>query len=177
MRRGLETAVRLGYCGTPRGNGEQQIGLTFGTPRQSSTLPGAGEHELAGTRSHRDRLWQLIYASAFGRSISSEEAQQQSGDSSPLETNFPTQLRLADEIADARYANAKDVGIHDRLVKEIETARRDQAQIAEELVKLENEDLKLRQQWTGEWDGLGFEPLSPLEMKEWMQARQAILDR
>ena len=40
MRRGLETGLRLGYCGTPRGNGEQQIGLTFGTPRQSSTLPG-----------------------------------------------------------------------------------------------------------------------------------------
>ena len=39
MRRGLETGLRLGYCGTPRGNGEQQIGLTFGTPRQSSTLP------------------------------------------------------------------------------------------------------------------------------------------
>src|SRR5713101_7016550 len=39
MRRGLETGLRLGYCGPPRGNGEQQIGLTFGTPRQSSTLP------------------------------------------------------------------------------------------------------------------------------------------
>jgi len=48
MRRGLETGLRLGYCGTPRGNGEQQIGLTFGTPRQSSTLPIRGRR-----KSHR----------------------------------------------------------------------------------------------------------------------------
>src|SRR5947207_2858124 len=49
MRRGLETGLRLGYCGTPRGNGEQQIGLTFGTPRQSSTLPGT-DAALRGLR-------------------------------------------------------------------------------------------------------------------------------
>ena len=54
------------------------------------------------------------------QTLSSEAAQQQSGDSSPLGSNFATQLRLADEIADVRFANAKDVAIHDRLVKEIE---------------------------------------------------------
>ena len=41
MRRGLETDSRFGYRGTPRGNGEQQLGWTFGIPRQSSTRPAS----------------------------------------------------------------------------------------------------------------------------------------
>jgi uncharacterized protein YhaN len=145
--------------------------------RLAGNIGGAGENELIEIRSHRDRLWALIYASAFEKTLSSEAAQEQSGDSSPLGSNFATRLRLADEIADVRFANAKDVAIHDRLVKEIETARRDQIRIAEESARLESEDRELREKWVSEWPALGFEPLSPVEMKEWMQTRQTILDR
>ena len=88
----------------------------------------------------------------------------------PLGQNFANQLRRADEIADARFANAKDVAIHDRLVKEIEAARGEQARIGEELARLDVEDRRLRQEWVSEWPQLGFEPLAPAEMKEWMQA-------
>ena len=99
------------------------------------------------------------------------------GDSSPLGSNFATHLRRADEIADVRFANAKGVAIHDRLVKEIETARQDQVRITDDIGRLENEARELRQKWASEWPALGFDPLSPLEMKEWMQSRQGILDR
>jgi len=145
--------------------------------RLAANIGGAGESELVEIRSQRDRLWALIYASAFEKTLSSEAAQQQSGDSSPIGPNFATQLRLADEIADVRFANAKDVAIHDRLVKEIETARGDQLRIADETARLETDDRKLHQKWVSEWPALAFEPLSPVEMKEWMQARQTILDR
>jgi len=64
MRRGLETGLRLGYCGTPRGNGEQQIGLTFGTPRQSSTLLGVSyvmnQSVAARMKSPRPRFSELL---------------------------------------------------------------------------------------------------------------------
>ena len=145
--------------------------------RLAGNIGGAGENELIEIRSHRDRLLALIYSSAFEKTLSSEAAQQQSGDSFPLGPNFATRLRLADEIADVRFANAKDVAIHDRLVKDIETARRDQKRLAEETGRLENDDRELRQKWVREWPALGFIPLSPGEMKEWMQARQTILDR
>jgi len=142
-----------------------------------ANVGGVGESDLNEIRAHRDRLWALIYASTFEKTLSSEAAQQQSGESSPIGANFATQLRRADEIADLRFANAKDVAIHDRLVKEIEAARRDQLRLAEEIAQLESDDHELRQEWAGEWPALGFVPLSPIEMKEWMQTRQAILDR
>jgi uncharacterized protein YhaN len=145
--------------------------------RLAGDIGGAGENELTQIRSYRDRLWALIYASTFEKTLSSEAAQQESGDSSPLGPNFATQLRLADEIADVRFANAKDVAIHDRLVKDIDTARRDQVRIADDTARLESNDRELREKWVNEWSALGFEPLSPVEMKEWMQARQTILDR
>ncbi|MGD1097287.1 MAG: AAA family ATPase, partial [Bryobacteraceae bacterium] len=145
--------------------------------RLAGNISAAGEHELIEIRNHRDRLWALIYASRFETTLSSEAAQQQSGDSSPLGSNFATQLRLADEIADVRFANAKDVAIHDRLVKEIGTTSQDKVRIAEEVVRLENADRELREKWASEWPSLGFEPLSPVEMKEWIQTRQTILDR
>ena len=145
--------------------------------RLAANIGVAGESELNEIRTDRDRLWGLIYASAFEKTLSSEAAQQQSGGSSPIALNFAAQLRLADEISDVRFANAKDVAIHDRLVKEKETARRDQLRIADETARLEDNDRQLRQRWSSEWPALGFELLSPVEMKEWMQARQAILDR
>ncbi|MEO5925087.1 MAG: AAA family ATPase [Bryobacteraceae bacterium] len=144
--------------------------------RLAGNIGGAGENELSEIRGRRDRLWALIYAAAFEKTLSTEAAQQQSGDSSPIGPNFATQLRRADEIADVRFAYAKDVAIHDRLVKEIETARRDQLRIADEAARLESDDRELHQKWVSEWLALGFEPLSPVEMKEWMQSRQTILE-
>ena len=108
--------------------------------RLAGDIGGAGENELTQIRSYRNRLWALIYASTFEKTLSSEAAQQESGDSSPLGPNFATQLRLADEIADIRFANAKDVAIHDRLVKDVDTARRDQVRIADDTARLERND-------------------------------------
>jgi uncharacterized protein YhaN len=144
--------------------------------RLSNEVGESGENELAEVRTRRDQLWQLIRASVFDRTLSSEDAQQQSGSSVPLAEVFPEHLRRADEISDVRFANAKAVAIHDRLVKEINSGRDEQQKIEGELTRVGNEDSELRQRWTEEWDALGS-PLSPAEMKEWMQSRQVILDR
>ena len=108
--------------------------------------------------------------------MSSEDAQKQSGSSIPLAEIFSEHLRRADEIADLRFANAKDVAIHDRLVKEINSGRGEQQRIEGDLARLAGEDGELRQRWTEEWGALGSALLSPVEMKEWMQSRQGILD-
>jgi uncharacterized protein YhaN len=134
-------------------------------------------NEVGEVRTRRDRLWKLIRASVFDRTLSSEDAQQQSGSSVPLAEVFPEHLRRADEISDVRFANAKAVAIHDRLVKEINSGRDERQKIEGELTRVGNEDSKLRQRWTEEWDALGSALLSPAEMKEWMQSRQVILDR
>jgi len=136
-----------------------------------------GEGDLAEVRARRDELWQLIRASAFDKTLTDEEAQKQSDSSAPLPDTFTEHLRRSDEIADLRFAHAKDVAIHDRLTKEIESARAEQQSTEQELADLESAESKLRKRWSSDWRGLGSEPLSPAEMREWMQSRQAILDR
>jgi uncharacterized protein YhaN len=145
--------------------------------RLAAQVGKAGENELSEIRARRDQLWQLIRASAFDKSLSPEDAQRQSGSSEQLPETFTEHLRRADQTADLRFANAKDVAIHDQLVKEIDSARLEQQRIERELERLDGEEDGLRQRWAGEWRELGSAPLSPLEMKEWMQARKAILDR
>jgi uncharacterized protein YhaN len=145
--------------------------------RLAAQVGKAGENELTEIRARRDQLWQLIRASAFEKSLSPEDAQKQSGSSEQLPGAFTEHLRRADQTADLRFANAKEVAIHDQLVKEIDSARLEQQRIERELERMESEDDGLRQRWAGEWHALGSAPLSPSEMKEWMQARKAILDR
>ena len=101
--------------------------------RLADEVGEAGENELVEVRTRRDQLWQLIRASVFDRALSSEDAQKQSGSSAPLADVFPEHLRRADEISDLRFANAKAVAIHDRLVKEINSGRAEQQRIEGEL--------------------------------------------
>lgn len=130
----------------------------------TSAAAKAGEDELAGARARRDELWLVIRGSK--KAISSAQAKALSG-----------HLRIADEIADLRFANARDVAIHDRLVKEIGSAHSDQESIARDISRLEAAEHELRERWNKEWTALGAEPLSPSEMKEWMQARQSVLEQ
>jgi uncharacterized protein YhaN len=145
--------------------------------RLGAEVGEAGENELVEVRFGRDQLWQLIRASALDGTLSREAAQKQSGSSVPLGDIFLEHLRRADEIADLRFANAKAVAIHDRLVKEISSARDEQKRIEGELARVGGEDRELRQRWMEEWGPVGSALVSPTEMKEWMQLRQAILDR
>jgi uncharacterized protein YhaN len=136
-----------------------------------------GEGDLAEVRARRNELWQLIRASAFDKTLTSKEAQTKSRSSAPLPEFFFEHLRQSDEIADLRFTHAKDVAIHDRLTKEIELAAAEQQNKEQELAELKTAETKLRKRWGSEWKGLGSEPLSPAEMREWMQSRKAILER
>src|SRR5579859_2326782 len=137
----------------------------------------AGEKELAETRARRNQLWKLIRAFAFEKTLTEEAAQNQSGSQDRLPEVFAQQLRHSDEIADLRYSNAKDVAIHDRLIKEMASASSEQQCLAAELTAVDNEFNDLRLSWQSEWSSLNADPLSPAEMKEWSARRQKILDR
>jgi uncharacterized protein YhaN len=141
-----------------------------------ASISGAGESELVSARERRDQLWELIRASALEKTISAEEAARRSGNSAPLSDTFTGHIHEADKIADMRFANARDVVIHDRLVKEISAARVDRHSSEKEIEQLEEAERALRRRWSSEWRGLGAAPLLPAEMKEWMQVRQVVLD-
>ena len=145
--------------------------------RLAAQVGKAGENELTEIRTRRDHLWQLIRSSAFDKFLSQEDAQKQCGSSEQLPDIFTDHLRRADQTADLRFSNAREVAIHDQLVKEIDSTRLEQQRIEGEFTRLESEDGALRQRWATEWHSLGSTPLSPSEMKEWMQARKAVLDR
>lgn len=137
----------------------------------------AGEKELVEARARRNHLWELIRAFAFEKTLTSEAAQSQSGSRDPLPEVFAQQIRRSDEIADLRFSNAKDVAIHDRLVKEIASAKSEQQSVGAELTAIDVKFNGLRRRWQHEWSSLGADPLSPAEMKEWIARRQKILDR
>jgi len=137
----------------------------------------AGEKELTEARVRRDHLWEVIRGFAFEKTLTSEAAQNQSGSRDPLPEVFAQQLQRSDEIADARFSNAKDVAVHDRLVKEIASANREQQNVDAELRANEAKFNDLRRNWRSEWSSLAADPLSPAEMKEWIARRQKILDR
>lgn len=136
----------------------------------------AGANELAAIRGQRDELWEAIKACAFDKTISHEEAVRRLRISGPLPATFEQHLHKADEIADLRFLNARDVAIHDRVAKEIAAAEAEQQRIESEAHRLEEAERELTERWNREWTALGWTPLSPLEMKEWMQERRAILD-
>jgi len=137
----------------------------------------AGEKELAEARARRNHLWDLIRAFAFEKILTSEAAQNQSGSYDPLPEVFAQQLRRSDDIADMRFSNAKDVAIHDRLVKEISSAKNEQQSVEAELTSTETNFNDLRGRWRSEWSSLAVDPLSPAEIKEWISRRQTILDK
>jgi uncharacterized protein YhaN len=137
----------------------------------------AGEKELAEARARRNHLWELIRAVFFEKTLTSEAAQNQSGSRDPLPNVFAQQLRRSDEIADLRFSNAKDVAIHDRLVKEIASAKSEQQSVEAELTDIEANFSDLRRRWRSEWSSLATNPLSPAEMKEWITRKQRIIDR
>jgi uncharacterized protein YhaN len=142
-----------------------------------SQVSGVGEGELASVRAHRDQLWELIQASALEKTISAEEAVRRSGDPAPLSDTFTGHLRKADKIADVRFVNARAVVIHDRLVKEIAAVHAERQSTEKEIEQLDHAERELRKNWSSEWPTLGSAPLRPPEMKEWVQARQAVLDQ
>jgi uncharacterized protein YhaN len=137
----------------------------------------AGEKELAEARAQRNHFWELIRAFAFDKTLTSEAAQNQSGSCDPLPEVFAQQLRRSDDIADLRFSNAKDVAVHDRLIKEIASANSEQQSVEAELTASETNFNDLRRRWRSEWSSLAAGPLSPTEMKEWIARRQKILDR
>ncbi len=145
--------------------------------RLSGRVGKVGEGDLAEIRARRDEFWQLIRASALDRTLTEEEAQKKSGSSIPLAKSFIQHLHRSDEIADLRFTHAKDVAIHDRLAKEIEAAHAQERGSQDELTQLESAQSKLRKRWASEWKGLGSDPLSPAEMREWVQCRESILER
>ncbi|HET9182783.1 MAG TPA: hypothetical protein VFP59_11665, partial [Candidatus Angelobacter sp.] len=141
-----------------------------------SDIAGAGENELSSIRNRRDQLWTLIKASALDHTISPEEAERRAGTTGQLADTFAESVRKADQVGDIRFANARDAAIHDRLVKEIASVQVERSEIEKQIEQMDLEDKELKQRWALEWSEFGGEPLSPSEMKEWLQVRRTILD-
>lgn len=145
--------------------------------RLGTNVRAVSENELAEERNRRDKIWSLIRQSKFEQSISDEDAHEKSQSSVPLPGLFGLHLHRCDEIADVRFSNAKDVVMHDRLVKEITAARTERDRIEAQVQQLTNQQSELLDKWQMEWNALGADPLSPSEMEDWLQRRARILER
>lgn len=145
--------------------------------RLGANIGTVSETELSEERNRRDNVWGLIRQSKFDGTITAEHAQQKTESSVPLAELFEKHLRRSDEIADLRFSKAKDVVIHDRLVKETTLAHIEHERIEAQLQQVRNRRSELRSKWLLEWNALGCDPLSPSEMEDWLQRRQKVLER
>lgn len=114
----------------------------------------AGEKELAEARDRRNQLWELIRAFAFEKTLTSAAAQKEAGSLDPLPEVFAQQVLRSDEIADLRFSNAKDVAIHDRVVREIASAKAEQQSVQEGVTTIDANFNDLRRRWRAEWRSL-----------------------
>lgn len=147
----------------------------------AGTVPS--EDDLARTRADRDRLWQLIRGAWEGNRLPAAEAVQKIlGSGCPPIITPETVAGCFEHLRDKADLQA------DRLRREIErVTKQATAQailyktrqrlefLATEEEQIAHRDAEVQRQWSTTWASLAISPLSPREMRRWLQLRGDLL--
>jgi uncharacterized protein YhaN len=130
------------------------------------------EADLAAARSHRDRGWSIVRRTLEGNEILDEvvfDAQR------PLSDAYEVSVSAADEVADRLRREAERVAQKAELEASLETCDADLDELRSRFTVLDASRAQLAEEWTGAWAPAGIAPLPPAEMREWSQARDALV--
>ena len=133
----------------------------------------ADPEQLAQTRQHRDKGWQLVLEDWKGEGASGELEP-----GVPLEEAYPKAVQQADAAADQLFQNAETAGSIKarRLALHMKEQKTKSLQSAADQALQEHE--KLNADWNTLWNPLKIEnPGSPAAMLEWWQQVQNILEQ
>jgi uncharacterized protein YhaN len=141
------------------------------------------EDQLGDLRTRRDRLWRLIRQAWESCRLPTPDEVESLIELKPTTAISPVLLGDAFERLESQ-ADAQA----DRLRREADRvaqqatalAGRHKAQQRREVLEIQDKDLLLRAeqargQWVAAWGSLGLAPLSPHEMRGWLQARKDLL--
>jgi uncharacterized protein YhaN len=148
--------------------------------RRLDALQRAGavpsEEELAQARQHRDELWQRVHhawldGEATGQHAEAHETPQ------ALAAAYADSVDQADEVADRLRREAERVTRQATLLAQREKLVQTLPELATHRDSIETELRQQQQQWHSLWQAAGILPLSPREMRAWLDRYGMLLQR
>ncbi|MDT9756866.1 AAA family ATPase [Heyndrickxia coagulans] len=130
------------------------------------------EEKLLAARAVRDTGWRLIRAKLETGKWNERLEEYTKG--KPIESLYETHVRDADRIADTLRMEAEKVGEKNKLLADIEKCREKIDALKAEKSRLEESLQAWKAEWHKLWAPAQITPLSPAEMREWLQKHAQI---
>jgi uncharacterized protein YhaN len=138
------------------------------------------EEDLTAARSRRDTGWRLVRRRLEGRTPDTA-AEHQFGDGAeapvPLPEAFETSMQRADQIADRLRREAEQVSRKSLLEARQTSYAQERRTIETAIQTTRKAQNDLDHEWRQIWAAAGIQPASPVEMRSWLNALQAIRDK
>jgi len=135
------------------------------------------EADLHAAREHRDEGWQLIRQMLDAGDAADGEVRQfieQFAPDRDLAAAFEESVRQADQLADRLRREAEQVATKAKLLAEREKLHERLAAAASTIESAASRLAENNQRWQQLWQPLGIDPLSPREMRRWVQQQSAL---
>ena len=134
--------------------------------RQSGAPPT--EQALTEARSRRERIWRLVRRQWLdGEDIQSEL--QDLDEQKTLPEIYQSRVQEADEIADRLRREAERVHQQANLQARLKEQQQQMELLQQQQKELDRQREESRQQWLAQWHTSGVTPLSPREMRAWLE--------
>ena len=130
------------------------------------------EKELQDARERRDQGWQFIRSILQGAPESHEKTEpfiQTFPPSNTLTEAYEQSVVRTDQVADRLRREADRVARKAKLLSDEETRRIQSQRLKEQIGEAETELGKIQEAWEQIWKSLGISPLTPREMRTWVQ--------
>jgi uncharacterized protein YhaN len=151
-----------------------EVARTLAAMRLTGAVPT--ELDLVQARNRRNEGWALVKRGWLEQADIDEDARIYD-DERPLPAAYEESVTVADDVADRLRREADRVAAHaqalvrqDELTAAIKT-------LDGEANETGDADQSLESEWIREWSACGFVPLSPLEMRAWLNRFAALKDQ
>lgn len=131
------------------------------------------EEKLFAVRSRRDQGWKIIRTKLQKGELDSEQLNAYTKDHQ-IETVYEEHVRDADHIADTMRMEAEKVGEKKKLLTDIENCKKKIAELEQEEKDVKEELKTWEIAWLDIWKLSQISPLTPNEMKEWLDRYEQI---
>ncbi|THB66641.1 MAG: hypothetical protein D6E12_10085, partial [Desulfovibrio sp.] len=163
----------------------QEVAARIQATERSGPLPN--EADLAEARQTRDKGWRLARDlwrdnKDVSREIAEFTGRMDMDAPQDLAGAYESSVRRADDLADTLRSEADRVAAHAALLVEQETIEQKAHQTQADMEASARERAALEQDWRELWQASGIAPLTPFEMRGWLQnirnlAAQAVRSR
>jgi uncharacterized protein YhaN len=141
--------------------------------RLSGAVPS--EEDLARARRHRDEVWHRVRCSWLDGEAADRGDTEALENPHDLASTYTDSVTHADALADRLRREAERVTRQAGLQAQHEKSAKILSQLTRQQATLEAEQRQQRQQWHDIWRAAGIIPLSPREMRPWLDRHAKLL--